>query len=84
MNIRKFVSYTTLTVLLAAQPTAPATETIALGALIQGDPGTTPLYPDSVTDSQILIDHFTSLCAGKVPAMSNAAVRGLTRARLTT
>ncbi len=70
MNIRRLFSPSTLAaLLLAGLPAARATETIALGALIQGDPGTTPLYPDSVTDSQILIDHFTSLCGGKVPAI---------------
>jgi hypothetical protein len=53
MNLRTFPLAAACAAFLAGLPAAHATQTIALGALIQGDPGTNPQY----------------LCGGKVPAI---------------
>jgi beta-mannanase len=68
MNSRTAFHAATAACLLACFHTQ-ATETIALGAKIAADPGTSPQYMDTVADTQTLIDKYTALCNGKAPAI---------------
>lgn len=68
MNIRVPLQ-ATLLALLASYPTAPATETLVLGAKISPEAGVNPQYMDTVAHTQTIIDNYTADCGGKAPAI---------------